>query len=105
MLERFQEERQRYEAARFCDVRYEALRDDPMSVIRRISAWLERELTPEAEVRMRRFLAEHPRREHGEHRYSLGQFGLSQSEEERRFAVYWSRVTEGAIDSGASAGA
>ncbi|MGV3531469.1 MAG: sulfotransferase family protein, partial [Chthoniobacteraceae bacterium] len=105
VLERFHLERQQHDAGRFCDVPYATLRDDPMSAIRRLYAWLERELTPEAEARMRRFLAEHPRREHGAHRYSLGQFGLSQSEEERRFAVYWSRVTEGAIDTGASAGA
>ena len=48
-------------------------------------------LRPEAEARMRRFLAENPRDKHGTHRYSLDFAGLDAESLRPRFADYQRR--------------
>jgi hypothetical protein len=40
---------------------------------------------------MRAYLAQHPRDEHGVHRYSLAQFGLDEGELRRDFEGYCER--------------
>lgn len=93
VLEHFQAVRETCPRDQFLDVTFAELKKAPIAVIRRIYAWLGCEFTAEAEARMRSFLAAHPRREHGTHRYSLGQFGLEFRTEHPRFARYRSRFT------------
>lgn len=75
-------------AGRFIDVRFEEICEEPLAVIRRIHTHFGRELTPASEARMRAFLQRNPRGKHGEHRYSLGEFGLRAEEEAMRFDGY-----------------
>jgi hypothetical protein len=49
------------------------------------------ELSPEAEQRMRRFLAENPRDKHGTHRYSLDFASLDEARLRASFAEYQRR--------------
>lgn len=81
---------------RFLDVPYKAFVADPIAMVRRIYAELEIPFTDEAEGRMRRFLADNPKDQHGRHKYSLEQFGLDRAEESRRFAPYCERFGLGA---------
>jgi hypothetical protein len=48
-------------------------------------------LRPEAEARMRRYLAEHPRDQHGAHRYSLAFGGLDEGRLRPEFEDYQRR--------------
>ena len=70
------------------DVHYVELLQDPMSMVRRIYAHFDLELTPAAETAMEQFLLAHPKNQSGEHRYSLEEFGLNPEEERRRFQFY-----------------
>lgn len=73
---------------RFFDVIYEDLLRDPLSVVRRIYAHFDMELTEQAERAMQRFLHENPKNKKGVHRYSLVDFGLERETERRRFEFY-----------------
>ncbi len=73
---------------RLFDVHYSELVRDPMGTVRRIYAHLGFDFTAEAAARMSRFVAENPQNKHGEHRYSLAQFGLDREEERQRYEVY-----------------
>ncbi len=70
------------------DVLYSDLTRDALGVVRSIYRSLELELTPQAEERMRRFLAQNPKDRRGKHRYSLEEFGLDPDEESQRYAAY-----------------
>ena len=69
----------------------DALVADPIASVRAVYAAQGRELSVEAEVRMRRWLAEHPANRHGAHRYGLDKFGLEAGEVKERFAAYEDR--------------
>lgn len=73
---------------RFHDVLYPDLKKDPMAIVRRIYQYFDRELTPDAEAAMQRFVAENPKNKNGEHRYSLEEFGFDRDTERRRFQFY-----------------
>jgi hypothetical protein len=62
-----------------------------IGMIHRIYAHFELELSDDAEQRMRRYLAESPRGQHGTHRYTLADAGLDPDVERRRFASYQER--------------
>jgi hypothetical protein len=81
----------RVPAERFVDVHYADLVRDPIGVVRRIYAHFDMRFTEGAELRMRRFLAEHPKDKHGRHEYTLEEFGLDREEERRRYAWYQER--------------
>jgi len=74
--------------ASFLNVMYADLVREPMSVVRSIYRYFDIELTRESEMAMSRFLVKNPQNRHGEHRYSLGQFGLDRDIERRRFEFY-----------------
>jgi Sulfotransferase family len=76
---------------RFLDVDYRDLTADPMRTVRQIYEFFAMTLSADAEARMRRFLAENPQGKHGQHRYSLAQFGIDRDAEARRFAPYCER--------------
>jgi hypothetical protein len=92
-LERAMQIRDRTNGApgRFLDVYYTGLVRDPIATVRRIYAHCDLRFTDEAETRMRRFLAAYPKDQHGVHRYSLAQFGLSPDEVALRFHAYVAR--------------
>lgn len=81
----------RVDERRFFDVRYDEFMKDPIAMIGRIYAHFELELRPDAAARMRRFLAGNPKDKHGEHRYSLSQFGLDPAIERDRYRFYTER--------------
>ena len=69
-------------------VHYAQLMVDPIGVMRSVYAALGDEFTPEAELAMRRYLADNPQGKHGSHSYGLDQFGLQVSDLEPHFADY-----------------
>src|SRR5678815_2959598 len=87
---------------RFVDVRYQELLRDPMAIVRRIYDRFGMTLSVEAESRMHRFLARHPKDRHGAHRYSLSAFGLDARDLRPRFKSYCERfgLEPEAADSG-----
>ena len=76
---------------RVVDVLYRDVVESPIGVARRIYAHVGRSLSDDAEARMRRWLAEHPRHGHGVHRYKLEDFGLERAQVERACADYVER--------------
>jgi hypothetical protein len=75
----------------FVDIQFRDLAADPIGCVRRIYTHFGLELRSDSEARMRAYLAEHPRDEHGVHRYSLAQFGLDAGELRRDFERYCAR--------------
>jgi len=73
---------------RFCDVHYQALTHDPIGTVQHIYTAFGRSLSQEAEAGMRRYLAQHPQHQYGEHHYTLAQFGLDPAEETSRYSAY-----------------
>ena len=47
------------------------------------------QLSSEAAIRMRQWLAANPQPKHGEHRYSFEQFGLDEAKIKDKFASYY----------------
>jgi hypothetical protein len=64
---------------------------DPLGCVERIYARFDLELSVEARVRMERYLDQHPRDEHGKHRYSLEAFGLDEAAVNAAFKGYRER--------------
>jgi len=73
---------------RFFDVLYPDLRRDPMAIVRDIYRHFGRELAPDAEDAMERFVADHPKDKNGVHQYTLEGFGLNRDMEWHRFRFY-----------------
>jgi hypothetical protein len=73
------------------DVAYLDLVRNPMGVVRGIYARLGEHLTPEAEAKMERFLAENPQGKFGRHVYSLADFGFQPEVIEEQFRFYTER--------------
>jgi hypothetical protein len=76
---------------RFLDVWYRDVQRDPMAELRRIYAWLGRELTPDAEAAMRRWLVANARDKRAPHHYDLATFGFTREQLEHDFAAYRQR--------------
>jgi len=70
------------------DVKYADLERAPLDIVRQLYQRLALELQPAVEQRMTEWLQSHPKHEHGEHRYSLDEFGLSDEEIRERFSSY-----------------
>jgi hypothetical protein len=83
---------------RFVDVHFAELVSDPLAIVRRVYAAAERELTPEAEERMRAWLSANRRGRHGRHEYAAADVGLSVAELRDRFAFYYERFEVPAED-------
>lgn len=62
----------------FHDVYHSAFVADPMAVVRGIYARFDLELRAPVETAMRAWVAANPQGKHGEHRYELAQFGLTE---------------------------
>jgi hypothetical protein len=73
---------------RVFDLHFTDFVGDEIATVRRIYRHFGLELGGEAEARMERFLADHPRDRHGVHRYELSAAGLDASAERRRYVAY-----------------
>jgi hypothetical protein len=82
----------------YTDVAYLDLVRNPMGVVRRIYARLGEHLSPEAEAKMERFLAENPQGRRGRHTYSLADFGLRLEAIDEQFRFYTERYDMDARD-------
>ena len=70
------------------DLVYRDMNADPIGVMRRVYDFLDLPLTEDVRLAMRRYLKRAARaRDHGRHRYSLHEFGLTEAEVSRRFAA------------------
>lgn len=78
-------------AARFFDVHYEDFVTDPLAAVRASYAAFGLPLSELALACMREHAARSPRNRHGEHRYTLDQFGLADAQVRERFAGYTAR--------------
>jgi hypothetical protein len=84
---RVREER-RLPPSRIFDMHFHELLRDEIGMVRRIYEHFDRDLSAEAEDRMRAFLAEHSREDRGRHAYRFADSGLDADEERHRFARY-----------------
>ena len=75
-------------SAQVVDVHFRDLLADHVGTVRRIYEHFGMTLSPVAEARMRRFLAENPADKHGAHAYTLAAAGLDPDAERRRYAPY-----------------
>jgi hypothetical protein len=73
------------------DVQFHDLVRDEIATVRRIYSHFGLTLSPDAEARMRAFLAANPPEKHGAHRYALAAAGLDQATERRRYVAYEAR--------------
>ena len=76
---------------RFADLPFSALLADPVGAVAGSYAKLGVPFTEEARARMKGWATEHRRGRHGEHRYSLADFGLRADEVRERFRFYLER--------------
>lgn len=75
----------------FLDIFQKDLHAAPMDVVRRIYDHFNLTLSPEAEQAMVRRIAQNPEGSHGEHRYRLEEFGLSEALIREKFGAYMQR--------------
>jgi len=90
-MEKFLRERDRLTRNRICDVGYDQICRDPIGAVRQIYEHFGWPLSPDAEQRMRSLVASQARRQSGNHRYHLSQFGSSADEILDAFAPYCQR--------------
>ncbi len=76
---------------RFVDIWYKDALRDPIAQVRRIYAFVGRELSPVAEERMRRWMRDNAREKRAPHEYSMDTFGFTREQIERDFAGYRER--------------
>ncbi len=91
MVERAMAVRDRVGAEPFADVSYTALIADPIKQVRRIYYFLELDLAPETDRRMKAWISGNPQHRLGRHGYRLEDFALDRADLERRFAAYRER--------------
>ncbi|HWC12224.1 MAG TPA: sulfotransferase [Acidimicrobiales bacterium] len=77
----------------FVDVAYTDLAADPLGTVRALYHRLGLALDDGTSAAMAAWLSENPRHQHGAHRYSLEQFGLTSAAVRDRFAAYTERLS------------
>jgi hypothetical protein len=77
--------------ARFFDIGFAAFQADPIAEIRRLYAWLGRDLTAETASCMQVWRDENPRDRYGTHRYDGAEYGITEAALAARFAAYRER--------------
>jgi hypothetical protein len=90
-LRRPMAEMDKQQADPFIHVFYADLVRDPMAVMRDVYTKLGDPLTPEAEARMKAWIAANPQGRFGKHSYSLEQFGVTKNDLTPRFEDYLAR--------------
>ena len=78
-------------ASQVYDLQFRAFVGHEIEEIRKLYGWLGRNLSSEAEARIRAFLAANSRDRRGRHRYRLSDAGLDEASERPRFAAYQAR--------------
>lgn len=73
---------------RFFDVHFRSVDRDPVGTIRQLYGQIGMPFTDEYRQRIEAYMAENPRHRHGEHKYSLEDFGLSFADIDRAFGPY-----------------
>jgi hypothetical protein len=86
--ERFMRARSSLSAAYFCDVHYERLTRDPISVLHDIYAHLGLAFDADMQARAKQWVAAETAEKSGLHRYDLGDFGLDEQIVRRRLRDY-----------------
>ena len=79
------------ENSRIFDVQFEDILSDPIAVIEKLYEHFGFEFSDKVRVAMQSYLNNRPRDKHGEHRYTLEKFGLSQRQHAPLFADYCER--------------
>jgi hypothetical protein len=74
--------------SRFFDLSFAETVADPVAAVRKIYERFGVPMTPEAEKRLTAWRQDNPRGKHGEHHYTLEEFGLSQAMIYDRYAAY-----------------
>ncbi len=87
-MEHALEVREKANPARFFDIPYRELLDDPVRAVQRMNEYFGFEFSEEAERRLRAWHADHPQGKFGGHHYSAEEFGLSHDELRERFSTY-----------------
>ena len=75
----------------FYDMLYANLSKNPIDAIHQMYAHFGLTLTNRAEQNMKEFLKNNPKHKHGEHRYSLSHYGLSETKISSHFKAYMHR--------------
>jgi hypothetical protein len=88
MTKRFMRARSSMPAEYFCDVHYDRLTRDTLSVLHDIYAHLGLSFDDEMQAAARRWLAEAAAEKSGEHQYDLGDYGLDEQVVRRRLREY-----------------
>lgn len=91
MIERQNTFRAKHGESAIYDIRYNDQLRDPIGEMRKLYAHFGEPLTPDAEVAMRKVLAEQPQGKHGKHHYSLEEFGLNAKDVRAHFRDYCER--------------
>ncbi|MCJ7670764.1 MAG: sulfotransferase [Acidimicrobiia bacterium] len=81
--------------AGFVDIGYDALVADPVGTVRATYEHFGEALSPTAEAAMQRYVADHPRGEHGRHGYDVDALGLDRVGLTERFSAYRERFDLG----------
>ncbi len=84
-------ERRSSQARQFLDLHFHEIAADPVGCVRRVYEHFALPFTREYEARIRAYVAEHAREEHGVHRYTLAGFGLTSEAVDEAFAEYVAR--------------
>jgi hypothetical protein len=87
-LERFMEWRSKLPAARFYDIPYRGLMEDPVSAVGRVLTRLGEPLTASTAAEIDSWLDANRRDKRPQHRYTLAEFGLSEDELRTDFKAY-----------------
>lgn len=87
-LEHGMEVRAELEASRFFDLHFDEVLADPVGAVGRIYAHFDLPLGDEAERRLRAWREANPRGKHGDHRYHVSDFGITDDAVRERFARY-----------------
>jgi hypothetical protein len=77
--------------SQFFDVPFREFMADEIAMVRKIYQHFGMEYTPDAERRMRNFLAVNAADKHGRHSYDLSLGGLDEPTERKRYAAYQDR--------------
>lgn len=95
---KFLRERDRLAGDRIYDLEYDAICRDPIAAVRQIYEHFGWSLSPEAERRMGALVAGQAKRQSGNHRYDLSEFGSSPEEVFNAFAPYCQRFGFSQVD-------
>jgi hypothetical protein len=91
MVEHYSHVRDSADSARFFDVHYKDLVQDPLGTVRRVYEHFGYGYEARFEEQMREWLAANPQNKHGTHRYCLEQFGMNPDMVNSRFTTYCER--------------